>query len=108
MQLSSNEWRRRNGLCGLGLLTPGPFDEWGAIAYSGVAQLAYAAGCNWDPGQEGPTGGNTFGCVKKEPGTSNAIVRSPCSISPGEQDYLTYCAEFHEWFSGDRRCPGIP
>jgi hypothetical protein len=81
-----------------GLLTPGPFDEFGAIAYAGVAQLAYAAGCNWDPGQEGPTGGNTFGCVKKEPGTSNAIVRSPCPISPGEQDYLTFCANFTSGF----------
>ena len=81
-----------------GLLTPGPFDEFGAIAYSAVAQLAYAAGCDWDPGQEGPTGGNTFGCVKKEPGTSNAIVRSPCPISPGEQDYLTYCANFTSGF----------
>jgi hypothetical protein len=82
-----------------GLLTPGPFDEFGAIAYSGVAQLAYMAGCNWDPNQEGQTGGNTFGCVKKAPGTSNAIVRSPCEISPGDSDYLTYCAIYPNGFS---------
>jgi hypothetical protein len=82
-----------------GLLTPGPFDEFGAIAYAGVAQLAYAAGCNWDPNQEGGTGGNTFGCVEKAPGTSNAIVRSPCPISPGEPNYLSGCANFTSGFS---------
>lgn len=81
-----------------GLLTPGPFDEFGAIAYAGVAQIAYAAGCNWDPGQEGPTGGNTFGCVKKEPGTSNAIVFSGCSYQPGDPNYLAYCSIYTSGF----------
>jgi len=75
-----------------GLLTPGPFDEFGAIAYAGVAQLAYAAGCNWDPGAEGSLGGNTFGCVKKAPGTRNYIVRDTCGLTPDDPEYLAYCA----------------
>ena len=32
-----------------GLLTPGPFDEFGAIAYAGVAQLAYAGWPSGNP-----------------------------------------------------------
>jgi len=32
-----------------GLLTPGPFDEFGAIAYAGLAKVAYDLGCTWDP-----------------------------------------------------------
>ena len=75
-----------------GLATPGPFDEFGAIAYGAIAQLAYAAGCSWDPGQEGPSGGNTFDCVKKAPGTRNALVYDACGKSPGDQGYLTYCS----------------
>jgi hypothetical protein len=37
-----------------GLLTPGPFDEFGAIAYAGLAKVAYDLGCNWDPNQIDP------------------------------------------------------
>ena len=74
------------------LLTPGPFDDFALLAYGGVAQFAYAAGCEWDPNQPPPTDGNTFGCVKKEPGTSNALVRDKCGYSPGDPDYLVYCA----------------
>lgn len=39
-----------------GLLTPGPFDEWGALGLAGLAGLAYATGCQWDsnlPPEEG-------------------------------------------------------
>ena len=75
-----------------GLVTPGPFDEFGALAYAGIAQLAYAAGCNWDPEQDGPSGGNTFGCVKKAAGTSNALVYNSCGLSPGDPDYLSRCS----------------
>jgi hypothetical protein len=81
-----------------GLVTPGPFDEFGALAYAGLAGVAYAAGCTWDPDQTGPTGGNTFGCVKKAAGTSNAIVRSPCTYSPGDPNYLTFCSIYTSGF----------
>ena len=40
-----------------GLFTPGPFDEWAALGYAGVAGLAYQAGCSWDSGQAAPPGG---------------------------------------------------
>ena len=40
-----------------GLFTPGPFDEWAAVGYAGVAGLAYQAGCTWDSGQAPPPGG---------------------------------------------------
>lgn len=32
-----------------GLFTPGPFDEWAALGYGGLAALAYNSGCQWDP-----------------------------------------------------------
>jgi len=67
-----------------GLLTPGPFDEFGAIAYSALAKMAYDQGCNWDSNQPDPNpqtpikgcsevigGVGTIGITQVTPGTFN-------------------------------------
>jgi len=67
-----------------GLLTPGPFDEFGAIAYAALAKMAYDQGCSWDPNQPDPNpqtpikgcsevigGVGTIGITQVTPGTFN-------------------------------------
>ena len=67
----------------------------GSMGLGAAALLAANYVCDdpWDPNQIPPGGpGNTFGCIEKEPGTSNAVIWSPCPIAADDPDYKTYCS----------------
>ena len=66
----------------------------GAIGLGAAAVMASQfLDCDepWDPTYIPPGNGGTFGCIKKAPGTNNAIIFSPCQIPPTDPEYAEYC-----------------
>ena len=71
------------GYTAWGLLTPGPFDEWAALGVAGLAGLAYANACQWDPDANPPPSG----CQEVTKGTTlMAALRNTPSVVPHAYD----------------------
>lgn len=67
----------------------------GAIGLGAAAVMASQfLNCDepWDPTYNPPGNGGTFGCIEKAPGTSNAIIQSPCNFPADDPEYLNYCS----------------
>ena len=69
-----------------GLVTPGPFDEWGALAVAGISGLAYSHSCQWDT-----AGAGTDAVLL--PGSCLKSIDGHFTIYAGEQGGFRYALE---------------